>query len=127
MHLSSSAVCKSLSSSTLFLFILSPAPSLSEMPPVVAVSSTGGVTPVAVVSVSAVPASVTTVQTMALLPQPLSAAALPHAMPQPTAAMPAFPPVMVPPFRVPLPGMHLPPGAVPQPRLLHGSYTLITH
>ncbi|KAJ8408849.1 hypothetical protein AAFF_G00246670 [Aldrovandia affinis] len=30
---------------------------------------------------------------------------MPHAMPQPTSA---FPPVMVPPFRVPLPGMHIP-------------------
>ncbi|KAL2094570.1 hypothetical protein ACEWY4_009289 [Coilia grayii] len=85
-----------------------PIPTISEMPPVVAVSSTGGVTPVAVVSVSAVPASVTTVQTVSLMPQSLPAA-LPHTVPQPTATMPAFPPVMVPPFRVPLPGMHIPP------------------
>ncbi|OPJ87868.1 transcription elongation regulator 1 isoform B [Patagioenas fasciata monilis] len=33
---------------------------------------------------------------------------MPHAVPQPTAAIPAFPPVMVPPFRVPLPGMPIP-------------------
>lgn len=77
------------------------------MPPVVSVPSTGGVTPVAVVSVSGVPASVTPVQTVPLMPQSLPAA-LPHAVPQPTAAVPAFPPVMVPPFRVPLPGMHIP-------------------
>ncbi|XP_069755079.1 transcription elongation regulator 1 isoform X4 [Narcine bancroftii] len=32
----------------------------------------------------------------------------PHSVPQPAAAIPAFPPVMVPPFRVPLPGMPIP-------------------
>ncbi|NP_001084308.1 transcription elongation regulator 1 L homeolog [Xenopus laevis] len=37
-----------------------------------------------------------------------------HAVPQPTAAITAFPPVMVPPFRVPLPGMPIPlPGVLP--------------
>uniref|UniRef100_A0A8C1W3H3 Transcription elongation regulator 1 n=1 Tax=Cyprinus carpio TaxID=7962 RepID=A0A8C1W3H3_CYPCA len=70
-----------------------------------------GVTPVAVVSVPTVTATVTAVQTMPLLPQSLPPG-LP--MPQPTAAIPAFPPVMVPPFRVPLPGMHIPlPGMLP--------------
>lgn len=77
------------------------------MPPVASVPSTGGVTPVAVVSVSGVPASVTPVQTVPLMAQSLQAA-LPHTLPQPTATVPAFPPVMVPPFRVPLPGMHIP-------------------
>ncbi|XP_051870079.1 transcription elongation regulator 1-like isoform X3 [Pristis pectinata] len=37
------------------------------------------------------------------VPQPV-----PHSVPQPAAAIPAFPPVMVPPFRVPLPGMPIP-------------------
>uniref|UniRef100_A0A8D3BPX9 Transcription elongation regulator 1 n=1 Tax=Scophthalmus maximus TaxID=52904 RepID=A0A8D3BPX9_SCOMX len=50
-----------------------------------------------------------TVVTMPLLP-----AGLPHSVAQPTTAMSAFPPVMVPPFRVPLPGMHIPlPGMLP--------------
>uniref|UniRef100_A0A672ZU45 Transcription elongation regulator 1 n=1 Tax=Sphaeramia orbicularis TaxID=375764 RepID=A0A672ZU45_9TELE len=62
-----------------------------------------------VVTVSTVPSPVTAVQTVPLLP-----AALPHSVAQPTAAIPAFPPVMVPPFRVPLPGMHIPlPGMLP--------------
>ncbi|KAF0038643.1 hypothetical protein F2P81_009127 [Scophthalmus maximus] len=62
-----------------------------------------------VVTVSTVPSPVTAVQTMPLLP-----AGLPHSVAQPTTAMSAFPPVMVPPFRVPLPGMHIPlPGMLP--------------
>ncbi|XP_028840472.1 transcription elongation regulator 1-like [Denticeps clupeoides] len=85
------------------------APILPELPTVPSVPSNVGVTPVAVVSV----ASVAPVQTVPLLPQTLSAA-LPHTVAQPTAAIPAFPPVMVPPFRVPLPGMHIPlPGMLP--------------
>nr|XP_055033966.1 transcription elongation regulator 1a isoform X1 [Misgurnus anguillicaudatus] len=40
-------------------------------------------------------------------PPPLSVA-LPHTVPQSAAPMPGFPPVMVPPFRVPLPGMPIP-------------------
>uniref|UniRef100_A0A8C1VSE3 Transcription elongation regulator 1 n=1 Tax=Cyprinus carpio TaxID=7962 RepID=A0A8C1VSE3_CYPCA len=70
-----------------------------------------GVTPVAVVSVPTVTTTVTAVQTMPLLPQ-----SLPPGLPmaQPAAAIPAFPPLMVPPFRVPLPGMHIPlPGVMP--------------
>uniref|UniRef100_A0A672KT18 Transcription elongation regulator 1 n=1 Tax=Sinocyclocheilus grahami TaxID=75366 RepID=A0A672KT18_SINGR len=48
-----------------------------------------------------------------LIPTPVSGppplpVALPHAVPQPAAPMPGFPPVMVPPFRVPLPGMPIP-------------------
>ncbi|XP_016307321.1 transcription elongation regulator 1 [Sinocyclocheilus anshuiensis] len=85
---------------------------VSEMPPVASTPPASvGVTPVAVVSVPTVTATVTAVQTMPLLPQ-----SLPPGLPmaQPAAAIPAFPPVMVPPFRVPLPGMHIPlPGMLP--------------
>uniref|UniRef100_A0A8C7XJB3 Transcription elongation regulator 1 n=1 Tax=Oryzias sinensis TaxID=183150 RepID=A0A8C7XJB3_9TELE len=82
---------------------------VSEHSPVVTVTSTVSVSPVTVVTVSTVPSPVTAVQTMSLLPT-----ALPHSVPQPTATIPAFPPVMVPPFRVPLPGMHIPlPGMLP--------------
>ncbi|KAM4620636.1 transcription elongation regulator 1 isoform 2-T2 [Polymixia lowei] len=90
--------------------ITTPSPSVSiaasvvaDLSPVVSVTSSVAVSPVAVVTVSTVPSSVTAVQTMSLLP-----AALPHNVAQPSAAIPAFPPVMVPPFRVPLPGMHIP-------------------
>ncbi|XP_033995794.1 transcription elongation regulator 1-like isoform X4 [Trematomus bernacchii] len=79
------------------------APVVADLPPVATVSSNVAVSPVTVVTVSTVPSPVTAVQTMALLP-----AGLPHNVGQPTAALPAFPPVMVPPFRVPLPGMHIP-------------------
>ncbi|KAM7398221.1 hypothetical protein PAMA_006224 [Pampus argenteus] len=93
-----------------------PSPSVTIAATVVAdhisvapVTSTIAVSPVTVVTVSTVPSPVTAVQTMPLLP-----AALPHSVAQPTAAIPAFPPVMVPPFRVPLPGMHIPlPGMLP--------------
>ncbi|XP_064208066.1 transcription elongation regulator 1 isoform X3 [Anguilla rostrata] len=79
-----------------------------EIPP--AVSAPASVSLATAISVSTVTATVTPVQTLSqLLPQ-----SLPHALPQPTAAIPAFPPVMVPPFRVPLPGMHIPlPGMLP--------------
>ncbi|KAF7206277.1 transcription elongation regulator 1 isoform X3 [Nothobranchius furzeri] len=82
---------------------------VADHPPVATVTSTVAVSPVTVVTVSTVPSPVTAVQTVPLLP-----AALPHSVAQPTAAIPAFPPVMVPPFRVPLPGMHIPlPGMLP--------------
>uniref|UniRef100_A0A3P9NQA6 Transcription elongation regulator 1 n=2 Tax=Poecilia reticulata TaxID=8081 RepID=A0A3P9NQA6_POERE len=82
---------------------------VADLPPVATVTSTVAVSPVTVVTVSTVPSPVTAVQTVPLLP-----AALPHSVAQPTAAIPAFPPVMVPPFRVPLPGMHIPlPGMLP--------------
>ncbi|XP_035998845.1 transcription elongation regulator 1 isoform X2 [Fundulus heteroclitus] len=82
---------------------------VADLPPVATVSSSVSVSPVTVVTVSTVPSPVTAVQTVPLLP-----AALPHSVAQPTAAIPAFPPVMVPPFRVPLPGMHIPlPGMLP--------------
>uniref|UniRef100_A0A667Z7Q9 Transcription elongation regulator 1 n=1 Tax=Myripristis murdjan TaxID=586833 RepID=A0A667Z7Q9_9TELE len=90
---------------TCFPFVpVSPAASVvADLTPVATVTSSVAVSPVAVVTVSTVPSSVTAVQTMPLLP-----AALPHSVAQPSAAIPAFPPVMVPPFRVPLPGMHIP-------------------
>uniref|UniRef100_A0A4W6F623 Transcription elongation regulator 1 n=1 Tax=Lates calcarifer TaxID=8187 RepID=A0A4W6F623_LATCA len=82
---------------------------VADLTPVATVTSTVAVSPVTVVTVSTVPSPVTAVQTVPLLP-----AALPHSVAQPTAAIPAFPPVMVPPFRVPLPGMHIPlPGMLP--------------
>ncbi|XP_047462422.1 transcription elongation regulator 1 isoform X4 [Mugil cephalus] len=72
---------------------------VADLTPVATVTSTVPVSPVTVVTVSTVPSPVT---------------ALPHSVAQPTAAIPAFPPVMVPPFRVPLPGMHIPlPGMLP--------------
>uniref|UniRef100_A0A671VPD3 Transcription elongation regulator 1 n=1 Tax=Sparus aurata TaxID=8175 RepID=A0A671VPD3_SPAAU len=75
----------------------------------VTVTSAVAVSPVTVVTVSTVPSPVSAVQTVPLLP-----AGLPHSVAQPTATIPAFPPVMVPPFRVPLPGMHIPlPGMIP--------------
>uniref|UniRef100_A0A672H8S4 Transcription elongation regulator 1 n=1 Tax=Salarias fasciatus TaxID=181472 RepID=A0A672H8S4_SALFA len=96
--------------------ITTPSPSVTiaatvvaDLAPVATVTSTVAVSPVTVVTVSTVPSPVTAVQTVSLLP-----AALPHSVAQPTAAIPAFPPVMVPPFRVPLPGMHIPlPGMLP--------------
>uniref|UniRef100_A0A8C6NQZ9 Transcription elongation regulator 1 n=1 Tax=Nothobranchius furzeri TaxID=105023 RepID=A0A8C6NQZ9_NOTFU len=90
-------------------FLSSAATVVADHPPVATVTSTVAVSPVTVVTVSTVPSPVTAVQTVPLLP-----AALPHSVAQPTAAIPAFPPVMVPPFRVPLPGMHIPlPGMLP--------------
>lgn len=85
---------------------------VSEMPPVVSTPPVSvGVTPVAMVSVPTVTATVTAVQTMPLLHQSLPPGL---SVAQPGAAIPAFPPVMVPPFRVPLPGMHIPlPGMGP--------------
>ncbi|XP_034539199.1 transcription elongation regulator 1 isoform X6 [Notolabrus celidotus] len=76
---------------------------VADMNAIATVSSTVAVSPVTVVTVSTVPSPVTAVQTVPLLP-----AALPHSVAQTTATIPAFPPVMVPPFRVPLPGMHIP-------------------
>ncbi|XP_053504440.1 transcription elongation regulator 1 isoform X1 [Ictalurus furcatus] len=94
--------------------IMKKAPAVSEIPPVVSTPPVSvGVTPVAVVSVPTVTATVTAGQTLPLLPRSLPPG-LPHAVAQPAAAIPAFPPVMVPPFRVPLPGMHIPlPGMLP--------------
>ncbi|KAJ8276256.1 hypothetical protein COCON_G00080080 [Conger conger] len=83
-----------------------PAPTVSQpiatsAPPVeIPPSAPACVAPVTALSVSTVTATVTPVQAPPLL--------LPAALPQPAGAIPAFPPVMVPPFRVPLPGMHIP-------------------
>lgn len=83
---------------------------VTDLAHVAKVTSTIGASPVTVVTVTTVPSSVTTVQTMPLLPTVLS-----HSVAQASAAIPTFPPVMVPPFRVPLPGMHIPlPGKEPQ-------------
>ncbi|TSQ12731.1 Transcription elongation regulator 1 [Bagarius yarrelli] len=89
-------------------------PAVSEMPPIASTPPASvGVTPVAVVSVPTVTATVSAGQTLPLLPRGLPPG-LPHAVAQPAAAIPAFSPVMVPPFRVPLPGMHIPlPGMLP--------------
>ncbi|XP_062262350.1 transcription elongation regulator 1 isoform X2 [Platichthys flesus] len=85
------------------------ATAVADLTPVATVTSTVGVSPVTVVTVSTVPSPVTAVQTVSLLPAGLS-----HSVAQANAAMPGFPPVMVPPFRVPLPGMHIPlPGMLP--------------
>lgn len=86
---------------------------VAAMSPVATVSSTVAVSPVTVVTVSTMPSPVTAVQTMPLQSMPMQSmpllpAGLSHSVGQPTATMPAFPPVMVPPFRVPLPGMHIP-------------------
>ncbi|XP_077360828.1 transcription elongation regulator 1-like isoform X2 [Festucalex cinctus] len=75
----------------------------ADLAPTVVASSSVPAAPVAVATASTLPPPVTAVQTVPLLP-----AALPHSVAQPTATIPAFPPVMVPPFRVPLPGMHIP-------------------
>lgn len=84
------------------------APAVSEIIPVASTPPASvSVTPVAVVSVPTVTATVTAGQTLPLLPRTLPPG-LPHAVAQPAAAIPAFPPVMVPPFRAPLPGMHIP-------------------
>ncbi|XP_076024770.1 transcription elongation regulator 1-like isoform X7 [Genypterus blacodes] len=85
------------------------APMVADLTPVATVTSTVAMSPVTVVAVSTMPSPITAVQTM-----PLLTATLPHSVAQPTATIPAFPPVMVPPFRVPLPGMHIPlPGMLP--------------
>ncbi|XP_068456314.1 transcription elongation regulator 1 isoform X3 [Clinocottus analis] len=92
---------------------LSSSPDVTSPSVTIAVSSTVAVSPVTVVTVSTMPSPVTAVQTMPLQTMPLQTmpllpAGLSHSVGQPTATMPAFPPVMVPPFRVPLPGMHIP-------------------
>uniref|UniRef100_A0A8C7SHB0 Transcription elongation regulator 1 n=1 Tax=Oncorhynchus mykiss TaxID=8022 RepID=A0A8C7SHB0_ONCMY len=87
-----------------------------NLQPVASVPSSVGVTPMAVVSVTTVPSSVTPVQTMSLLPQSLPTGLPHHTMSQPhtTATIPGFPPGVMHPFRVPLPGMHIPlPGMLP--------------
>lgn len=87
----------------IFLFYFLSAPTTQDQTPSSAVSVA---TPT--VSVSTPAPTATPVQTV---PQPHPQTlppAVPHSVPQPAAAIPAFPPVMVPPFRVPLPGMPIP-------------------
>ncbi|XP_071027249.1 transcription elongation regulator 1-like isoform X4 [Oncorhynchus clarkii lewisi] len=83
----------------------------TDLQPVASVPSSVAVT----ISVATVPASVTPVQTMSLLPQSLPTGLPHHAMSQPhTATIPGFPPGVMHPFRLPLPGMHIPlPGMLP--------------
>uniref|UniRef100_A0A8C7CH50 Transcription elongation regulator 1 n=1 Tax=Oncorhynchus kisutch TaxID=8019 RepID=A0A8C7CH50_ONCKI len=83
----------------------------TDLQPVASVPSSVAVT----ISVATVPASVTPVQTMSLLPQSLPTGLPHHAMSQPhTASIPGFPPGVMHPFRLPLPGMHIPlPGMLP--------------
>uniref|UniRef100_A0A673JDS3 Transcription elongation regulator 1 n=1 Tax=Sinocyclocheilus rhinocerous TaxID=307959 RepID=A0A673JDS3_9TELE len=69
-----------------------------EMPSVVTTAPSAMATPIAAVN----PPTVTVAMTTGPPPLPL---ALAHTVPQAAAPMPGFPPVMVSPFRVPLPGM----------------------
>ncbi|XP_061091529.1 transcription elongation regulator 1-like isoform X2 [Conger conger] len=75
-------------------------PAAVEMAAIVTAPSSAAVTPVPSISLPTVTATATAVQTLP--------AALTHPLPQATPPIPAFPPVMVPPFRVPLPGMPIP-------------------
>ncbi|XP_051715591.1 transcription elongation regulator 1a isoform X2 [Ctenopharyngodon idella] len=84
------------------------APDVVEMPSVVTTTHSAMATPIAAVN----PPTVTVAMTTGPPPLPV---ALPHTVPQPAAPMPGFPPVMVPPFRVPLPAM-----PIPLPGMLHG-------
>uniref|UniRef100_A0A673JDM8 Transcription elongation regulator 1 n=1 Tax=Sinocyclocheilus rhinocerous TaxID=307959 RepID=A0A673JDM8_9TELE len=72
-----------------------------EMPSVVTTAPSAMATPIAAVN----PPTVTVAMTTGPPPLPL---ALAHTVPQAAAPMPGFPPVMVSPFRVPLPGMPIP-------------------
>ncbi|KAL7885723.1 hypothetical protein AOLI_G00060180 [Acnodon oligacanthus] len=77
------------------------APEGAELSSAVTAPHSVAMTPVAAVNPPTVAVTVTT------CPQPLPVG-LSHTVPQPAAAIPAFPPVMVPPFRVPLPGLPIP-------------------
>ncbi|XP_017545391.1 transcription elongation regulator 1a isoform X2 [Pygocentrus nattereri] len=77
------------------------APEGAELSSAVTAPHSVAMTPVAAVNPPTVAVTVTTG------PQPLPVG-LSHTVPQPAAAIPAFPPVMVPPFRVPLPGLPIP-------------------
>ncbi|KAI4893720.1 hypothetical protein NFI96_012171, partial [Prochilodus magdalenae] len=82
-------------------------PEGAELSSAVTAPHSVALTPVAAVNPPTVAVTVTTG------PQPLPVG-LSHTVPQPAAAIPAFPPVMVPPFRVPLPGLPIPlPGMLP--------------
>ncbi|XP_072519205.1 transcription elongation regulator 1a isoform X2 [Salminus brasiliensis] len=77
------------------------APEGADLSSAVVAPHSVAVTPIAAVNPPAVAVTVTTG------PQHLPVG-LSHTVPQPAAAIPAFPPVMVPPFRVPLPGLPIP-------------------
>ncbi|CAL8365403.1 unnamed protein product [Lota lota] len=81
----------------------SPSVSMADLAHVAKVTSGIGASPITVVTVTTVPSPVTAVQTMTMIPT-----ALTHSVAQSSSNMSGFPPVMVPPFRVPLPGMHIP-------------------
>ena len=87
----------------LFLFLIYFGSLVTDLAHVAKVTSGMGASPVTVVTVTSVPSPVTAVQTMTMIPT-----ALTHSVAQSSSNMPSFPPVMVPPFRVPLPGMHIP-------------------
>uniref|UniRef100_A0A6Q2Y419 Transcription elongation regulator 1 n=1 Tax=Esox lucius TaxID=8010 RepID=A0A6Q2Y419_ESOLU len=111
---SSSSAASTASASPSPVSTQAPSPSRTMTSSAPAPSSVG-VTPMTVVSVTTVASPVTPVQTMSLLPQSLPAA-MPHNMSQPhsAATIPGFPPGVMHPFRVPLPGMHIPlPGMLP--------------
>ncbi|KAG8439250.1 hypothetical protein GDO86_005466 [Hymenochirus boettgeri] len=103
---SAASTCQASSANTVASNSISqaiPSSSAPEQIPSVSVSVT--------VSSVSVATSMPTVSSVQTLPAQLSQVLPPtvsHAVPQPTAAIPAFPPVMVPPFRVPLPGMPIP-------------------
>ncbi|CAH2277124.1 transcription elongation regulator 1 isoform X2 [Pelobates cultripes] len=82
---------------------LPPGPSPSEQTQSVSISAT-----TTTVSVATSVPVVSSVQTLSQQLSQTLHATVPHAVPQPTATISAFPPVMVPPFRVPLPGMPIP-------------------
>uniref|UniRef100_A0A8C7SHF9 Transcription elongation regulator 1 n=1 Tax=Oncorhynchus mykiss TaxID=8022 RepID=A0A8C7SHF9_ONCMY len=86
--------------------------------------SSGKGTSGSLVSVTTVPSSVTPVQTMSLLPQSLPTGLPHHTMSQPhtTATIPGFPPGVMHPFRVPLPGMHIPLPGVAMMQIVGGPY-----
>ncbi|MEE6479521.1 hypothetical protein FKM82_012273 [Ascaphus truei] len=86
--------------------------------------------PTSSVSIVTSAPTVSSVQTVAQQLSQTLQSTVAHAIPQPTATISAFPSVMVPPFRVPLPGMPIPlPGvlsgmAPPIVPLLHPQMTL---
>ncbi|KAA0709645.1 Transcription elongation regulator 1 TATA box-binding protein-associated factor 2S [Triplophysa tibetana] len=82
-------------------------PTPGSGPEVVEMSAVVTTTPTAMPGqlASVNPPTVTVAMTTGPPPLPM---ALPHTVPQQAAQMPGFPPVMVPPFRVPLPGMPIP-------------------
>ncbi|NP_938171.2 transcription elongation regulator 1a [Danio rerio] len=82
-------------------------PDVVEMPSVVTSAPSSMPTPMPAVNQPTVSVAMTT-------GPPTLPVALSHTVPQPATTIPGFPPVMVPPFRVPLPAMPIPlPGMLP--------------